>query len=225
MEVQLDLSLGLGYPVNGFGSKEVLGSSYDRGFERFVLEKKRSFLEVNCDSTSQTLSLLPWSCSDDDEHRKKKTPSCSLSMNDGVMEEGEELVGWPPIKSWRKKALHHHQQHQQHGNINHNHNLNNDNDERHGGGSNSMYVKVKMEGVAISRKINLRLFNSYQTLTRFLIDMFPKCQHDVEEEEENGRVYTLTYQDKDGDWLLAGDVPWQTFIESVQRLELHRNGR
>ncbi|KAM0031045.1 putative transcription regulator AUX/IAA family [Helianthus debilis subsp. tardiflorus] len=30
----------------------------------------------------------------------------------------------------------------------------------------------------------------------------------------------LTYQDKEGDWLLAGDVPWGLFVENVKRLKL-----
>ncbi|KAJ1410941.1 PB1 domain [Sesbania bispinosa] len=85
---------------------------------------------------------------------------------------GEEnyLVGWPPIKSWRKKELH-----QQHpaarGQIRNNRMQANENQSRE---SNSLYVKVNMEGVAIGRKINLRLYNSYQTLTNKLISMFVK---------------------------------------------------
>jgi len=27
--------------------------------------------------------------------------------------------------------------------------------------------------------------------------------------EKDAARYSLTYQDKDGDWLIAGDVPWQ----------------
>ena len=25
----------------------------------------------------------------------------------------------------------------------------------------------------------------------------------------NGKDYVLTYEDKDGDWMLVGDVPWE----------------
>lgn len=25
----------------------------------------------------------------------------------------------------------------------------------------------------------------------------------------NGAEYVLTYEDKDGDWMLVGDVPWE----------------
>ncbi|XP_019058566.1 PREDICTED: auxin-responsive protein IAA19 [Tarenaya hassleriana] len=32
--------------------------------------------------------------------------------------------------------------------------------------------------------------------------------------------YVTIYEDKDGDWMLAGDVPWQMFIESCKRLRV-----
>ncbi|XP_073132525.1 auxin-responsive protein IAA13-like isoform X2 [Henckelia pumila] len=70
-----------------------------------------------------------------------------------------------------------------------------------GGGSDSLFVKVKMEGIGIARKIDLNLYNSHQTLVLNLIGMFGKCGEDV------GK-YNLMYQDKQGDWLVARDVPW-----------------
>ncbi|KAJ0532434.1 putative transcription factor interactor and regulator AUX-IAA family [Helianthus annuus] len=79
-----------------------------------------------------------------------------------------------------------------------------------GGGSKSTYVKVQMEGDGIARKINLNLHHSYNTLVHALAQMFGKCNEDVK----------LTYQDKEGDWLLAGDVPWGSFVENVKRLKL-----
>ncbi|KAF7830303.1 auxin-responsive protein IAA29 [Senna tora] len=33
-----------------------------------------------------------------------------------------------------------------------------------------------MEGVAVGRKIDLRLYSSYQTLSNKLINMFAKCK-------------------------------------------------
>lgn len=90
-------------------------------------------------------------------------------------EEDNHLVGWPPIKSWRKKELH--QQHPAGGHIR-NDGMQQDNIENQsrGGYSKPLYVKVNMEGVAIGRQINLRLYNSYQTLTDSLISMFVKCK-------------------------------------------------
>lgn len=90
------------------------------------------------------------------------------------MKEEKGLVGWPPIKSWRKKVVNH-----EVGGV---WNTNNIIDHRHinndvvGQIRNSMYVKVKMEGVAIGRKIDLGLFNSYQLLINTLLQMFPKCK-------------------------------------------------
>lgn len=86
-------------------------------------------------------------------------------------EEENSLVGWPPIKSWRKKELH--QQHAAGGRIRNNRMQANENHRR---GPNSFYVKVNMEGVTIGRKVDLRLYNSYQTLTNTLISMFAKCK-------------------------------------------------
>nr|XP_007135710.1 hypothetical protein PHAVU_010G151700g [Phaseolus vulgaris]ESW07704.1 hypothetical protein PHAVU_010G151700g [Phaseolus vulgaris] len=28
------------------------------------------------------------------------------------------------------------------------------------------------------------------------------------------------YEDKDGDWMLVGDVPWEMFVESCKRLRI-----
>lgn len=83
-----------------------------------------------------------------------------------------------------------------------------------------MYVKVKMEGVAIGRKVNLRLYDSYQVLAHDLVQMFTKY---LNLDDNHSTRFMILYQDKDGDWMLAGDVPWQTFMESVQRIEIQRN--
>ncbi|KAL6505179.1 Iaa16p [Orobanche gracilis] len=36
----------------------------------------------------------------------------------------------------------------------------------------------------------------------------------------NGSDYVPTYEDKDGDWMLVGDVPWGMFVESCKRLRI-----
>lgn len=40
----------------------------------------------------------------------------------------------------------------------------------------SLYVKVKMEGVAIARKVDLGQHQSYHTLATTLLQMFGKCK-------------------------------------------------
>ncbi|KAG6643789.1 auxin-responsive protein IAA29-like [Carya illinoinensis] len=164
---------------------------------------------------TQTLPLMKlWSGQpneDDDPKGQKK--SCIINKKE---EEENHVVGWPPIKPiWVKKQLHQHQG----GQIK----ISDRTAERAGTGPNSLYVKVKMEGVPIARKIDLRLYHSYQMLRDSLITMFAKYYHQQTEKNGASCCYTLTYQDKDGDWLLAGDVPWQSFMESVQRLEIIRN--
>ncbi|XP_050217826.1 probable LRR receptor-like serine/threonine-protein kinase At1g56140 [Mercurialis annua] len=228
MELELALSLSTHNFSDRFEPKKMVGFEPCRNNEECVFDmkkkKKRRLEEKNGNNDEFNGSinlpnLLLWSGQpndqddDDDQHKQKKF---SFPLKN---EEEDQIVGWPPIKSWRKKLLHHHRQQGGDGRVaaagNENNNMNNGT----ACGTNSKYVKVKMEGVGIARKIDLRLFQSYQTLQNFLIRMFGdyQCKNDYSSN------YTMTYQDEDGDWLLAGDVPWQSFIESVQCLELHRN--
>ncbi|KAG8090796.1 hypothetical protein GUJ93_ZPchr0011g27018 [Zizania palustris] len=36
----------------------------------------------------------------------------------------------------------------------------------------------------------------------------------------DGSEYVPTYEDKDDDWMLVGDVPWEMFVESCKRLRI-----
>jgi auxin-responsive protein IAA len=36
----------------------------------------------------------------------------------------------------------------------------------------------------------------------------------------NSSEYVPSYEDKDGDWMLVGDVPWPMFVESCKRLRI-----
>ncbi|EFH53950.1 predicted protein [Arabidopsis lyrata subsp. lyrata] len=96
----------------------------------------------------------------------------------------------------------------------------------------SFYVKVNMEGVPIGRKIDLLSLNGYHDLITTLDYMFnasilyqnllyyvslrPKlmaiknCENRAEEEEMcSEKSHVLTYADKEGDWMMVGDVPWE----------------
>ncbi|KAM1359786.1 hypothetical protein ACFX11_046746 [Malus domestica] len=39
----------------------------------------------------------------------------------------------------------------------------------------------------------------------------------------NGVEYVPTYEDRDGDWMLVGDVPWKMFVETCKRLRLMKS--
>ncbi|KAJ6381111.1 hypothetical protein OIU77_029911 [Salix suchowensis] len=137
------------------------------------------------------------------------TPTTALSSNksDG---ESDGIVGWPPIKFKRKKLG------RQNSRVLE---VNRDGcEDCQARSSNSMYIKVKMDGAGIARKIDVSLYRSFPTLKHTLLDMFGICQ-------ENSSNYRLAYQDREGDWLLTEGVPWRNFLGSVQRLKLTRSSK
>lgn len=220
MELELGLALPTYHLKNGFEPTESVGS--DKWSDVSCLETNKrvktkrafnnAFEEKGGLAAFPTLPLLSWSDQPNEEDDRNKAQKKRLTLT-SIDSQANQLVGWPPIHSWRKKLLCERQGNQTGYNRP---------DENELARSNSMYVKVKMEGIAIGRKINLRLYHSYQTLTNTLISMFG-ISKEGEERVEDGADYRLTYQDKEGDWLLAGEVPWQTFIESVRRLEIQKN--
>ncbi|XAR58597.1 hypothetical protein NMG60_11014065 [Bertholletia excelsa] len=111
-----------------------------------------------------------------------------------------QAVGWPPVRSYRKNCLQPKKM------------------EADGSG---MYVKVSMDGAPYLRKIDLKVYESYPELLKALENMF-KCSVGVYSEREgyDGSEFAPTYEDKDGDWMLVGDVPWEMFITSCKRLRI-----
>ncbi|XP_006648072.1 auxin-responsive protein IAA9-like [Oryza brachyantha] len=91
------------------------------------------------------------------------------------------------------------------------------------------YVKVKKEGDAIGRKLDLALHSSYDELAATLARMFPtngdhhhhhQADEDTTDDHDRRRQPVVTYEDGDGDWMLVGDVPWDDFSRSVKRLKI-----
>lgn len=133
-----------------------------------------------------------------------------------------QVVGWPPIRSYRKNTLA---------------TTSKDNDEVDGKpGPGALYVKVSMDGAPYLRKVDLRNYSTYQELSSSLEKMFSgftigQCGSNGTPGREmlnesklrdflHGTEYVLTYEDKDGDWMLVGDVPWGMFIDSCKRLKI-----
>ncbi|PQP95767.1 auxin-responsive protein IAA1-like [Prunus yedoensis var. nudiflora] len=121
------------------------------------------------------------------------------------------VVGWPPVRSLRQKALVE---------------------------SKSTYVKVGADGAPYLRKLDLDMYKSYHELLRALDQMFPsfttsgKYVEDTTSNQEQlmksavkgmDEYIVVTYEDKDGDWMLVGDVPWKLFIESCKRIRLMKS--
>ncbi|CAN1841263.1 Auxin-induced protein 22B [Linum perenne] len=69
-----------------------------------------------------------------------------------------------------------------------------------------------MDGAPYLRKIDLKVYRGYPELLMALETMF--------KEGYKGSEYVPTYEDKDGDWMLVGDVPWDMFMSSCKRLRI-----
>ncbi|XP_064984187.1 auxin-responsive protein IAA1-like isoform X2 [Musa acuminata AAA Group] len=111
-----------------------------------------------------------------------------------------QVVGWPPVRSFRRNAL-----------------------------RSCTYVKVAVDGTPYLRKVDLDAYAGYQQLLTALEKMF-SCftARDYTNERRlvdpvNGAAYVPTYEDKDGDWMLVGDVPWKMFVASCKRLRLMKS--
>ncbi|XP_059660415.1 auxin-induced protein 22D-like [Cornus florida] len=111
-----------------------------------------------------------------------------------------QVVGWPPVRSYRKNCFQ---------------------PKKNDADAAGMYVKVSMDGAPYLRKIDLKFYKNYAELLKALETMF-KCTFGVYSEREgyNGSEFAPTYEDKDGDWMLVGDVPWEMFITSCKRMRI-----
>ncbi|GFP81963.1 auxin-induced protein 22d [Phtheirospermum japonicum] len=137
----------------------------------------------------------------DDESEQKSPSNClkvnnkrsssEMDHNSTTKDDKAQVVGWPPVRSYRKND------------------------------GSGMFVKVSMDGAPYLRKIDLKFYNNYFDLLKALENMF-KCTIGVYSEREgyNGSEFVPTYEDKDGDWMLVGDVPWDMFINSCKRLRI-----
>ncbi|XWS11875.1 hypothetical protein CRYUN_Cryun37aG0038600 [Craigia yunnanensis] len=110
------------------------------------------------------------------------------------MQSKSQVVGWPPVCSYRK---------------------NNSFSEKDGSKTSKMYVKVSMDGAPFLRKIDSGMYEGYSDLATALEKLFGEALRDADNCE-----FVPIYEDKDGDWMLVGDVPWEMFIESCKRLRI-----
>ncbi|KAH7571135.1 hypothetical protein ACOSP7_019778 [Xanthoceras sorbifolium] len=85
------------------------------------------------------------------------------------------------------------------------------------------YVKVNMDGVMVGRKICILDQQNYSSLARKLEDMFGRQSDSGLRLFQAGSEFSLFYKDREENWRLAGDVPWNEFVESVKRLRIARN--
>ena len=73
-----------------------------------------------------------------------------------------------------------------------------------------LYVKVSMDGAPYLRKVDLRMYKGYRELREALDALFTKSFSAAAAGAEGGDgQHALAYEDKDGDLMLVGDVPWE----------------
>ncbi|KAJ0677478.1 putative transcription factor interactor and regulator AUX-IAA family [Helianthus annuus] len=133
-----------------------------------------------------------------------------------------QVVGWPPIRSFRKNTMAP--------------NLSKNGDTTEGNSvcGGCLYVKVSMDGAPYLRKVDLKTCKNYTQLSNALEKMFNcftlgQCssirgKEGLSESNLKDLLHrdecVLTYEDKDGDWMLVGDVPWEMFVDSCKRLRI-----
>ncbi|XP_010278166.1 PREDICTED: auxin-responsive protein IAA4-like [Nelumbo nucifera] len=148
-------------------------------------------------SNKRTLSETTEEC------RSKSNSGTSDARNDDTETAPAakaQVVGWPPIRSYRKNSFQPKKTEAEAAGI---------------------YVKVSMDGAPYLRKIDLKSYKGYPELLKALENMFKFTIGQYSEREGyNGSDYAPTYEDKDGDWMLVGDVPWEMFISSCKRLRI-----
>ncbi|OUZ99677.1 AUX/IAA protein [Macleaya cordata] len=130
-----------------------------------------------------------------DRKNQKKTP---------------QVVGWPPVCSYRKK------------NINHNvqsGGKNGSSDHDSSSAAPKLCVKVSMDGAPYLRKIDLNVHKGYSDLVVAFEKLFG-CSGRICKDSDGLDEYIPIYADKEGDWMLVGDVPWRMFTESCKRLRI-----
>ncbi|XVF66563.1 hypothetical protein PTKIN_Ptkin10aG0047000 [Pterospermum kingtungense] len=215
-----ETELCLGLPGGGGGSGGGTGGGNEvecspkttgkRGFSETVdlklnLQSKETGMDLNknIENGSKEKNLLP-TCTKD----PAKPPAKA------------QVVGWPPVRSYRK-------------NIMANQKNSSEESEKASSGS-AAFVKVSMDGAPYLRKVDLKMYKSYQELSDALAKMFSSFTMgnygsqgmiDFMNERKlmdllNSSDYVPTYEDKDGDWMLVGDVPWEMFVESCKRLRI-----
>ncbi|KAK4267427.1 hypothetical protein QN277_024210 [Acacia crassicarpa] len=140
----------------------------------------------------------------------------------------EQVVGWPPIRSFRRNTMA--------CSLIKNKDDDEEEERKPSEASGFLYVKVSMDGAPYLRKVDLRMYTNYMQLSSALEQMFTcftigECNSggfpgkDGLSESSlrdllHVSVHVVTYEDKDGDWMLVGDVPWEMFTESCRRLRI-----
>ncbi|KAK3161895.1 hypothetical protein QOZ80_1BG0082820 [Eleusine coracana subsp. coracana] len=145
------------------------------------------------------------------------------------------VVGWPPIRSFRRNLANSSSSRQlpepQNGETSTKEKLS----------CKKPLVKINMDGIPIGRKVDLEVYDSYKSLSMAVKELFHgflEAQKDISSAEnaqkgvdekifsqllDGSGEYTLVYEDNEGDRMLVGDVPWNVFVVTAKRLRVLRS--
>ncbi|EMS60184.1 Auxin-responsive protein IAA19 [Triticum urartu] len=170
------------------------------------------------DLSNQHERMFPAKTGHSTEDRPSFTPKEELPPK-------AQVVGWPPVRSYRKNTLA--------ANAT---KTKAENEGRSEAGC--CYVKVSMDGAPYLRKVDLKTYSSYDNLSLELEKMFScfitgkssSCKTSTRDRLTDGsradalqdQEYVLTYEDKDADWMLVGDLPWDLFTTTCRKLRIMR---
>ncbi|KAI9186361.1 hypothetical protein LWI28_016523 [Acer negundo] len=204
---------------------EIMKSSGKRGFSETVDLKLNLSTKESSSLSSSSSGLLDHQVVAVEKMKEIKSSVATTTSEHAKPPAKAQVVGWPPVRSYRKNIMAVQK---------------NSAEEGHDKASSSTttntaaFVKVSMDGAPYLRKVDLKLYKSYQDLSDALGKMFSSftignCgsqgMKDFMNESKlidllNGSDYVPTYEDKDGDWMLVGDVPWEMFVDSCKRLRI-----
>lgn len=128
-----------------------------------------------------------------------------------------QVVGWPPVRAYRKSCF---QASSKSKAAQQEETATAAPAVTAGNGGSGLYVKVSMDGAPYLRKIDLKMYKGYRELREALEAMFLCFPGGADNGGVNPSDFAVTYEDKDGDLMLVGDVPFEMFIGTCKRLRI-----
>ncbi|CAN6177674.1 unnamed protein product [Urochloa humidicola] len=159
---------------------------------------------LDYDDTALTLALPGSSSSDPSAAATAADRKRAHADHDKPPSPKARAVGWPPVRaSYRRNAA-------------------------RGDEASCRLVKVAVDGAPYLRKVDLAAHDGYADLLSALRGMFASCLSAGAVagrlvDAATGAEYVPTYEDKDGDWMLVGDVPFKMFVDSCKRIRLMKS--
>ncbi|XP_030543487.1 auxin-responsive protein IAA14-like isoform X2 [Rhodamnia argentea] len=213
---ETELCLGLPGGGGGSGGAEVEAprATGKRGFSETVVDLKLNLQAKDALSVADLKEAMK-------SQDKTLLAGASPAKDPAKPPAKAQVVGWPPVRLYRKNMM----VAQKNADPE---------EEKEKSAATAAFVKVSMDGAPYLRKVDLKNYSSYKQLSDDLGKMFSSftmgsygAQGMIDFMNEsklkdllNSSDYVPTYEDKDGDWMLVGDVPWEMFVDSCKRLRI-----